>query len=407
MPATDPALMPAEELLAHYARHALSPVEVLKAVTERIARHNPEINAFAVMNPRSLEAAGESEGRWRAGRPRGVLDGVPVTVKDLIDLAGFPTRRGSRLTDPGPVADKPPWWVSLKGTRAPSSSARPRPASWLEVDRRLPAARHHPQPLEQAAHARRLVRRRGGGGGGRLRAAAYRHRCRRLVRIPAAWCGVVGLKPSFGRVPQWPLGAFASIAAAGPMTRTVRDGALLFSALCRFDLRNPYRPPPSRASRATGATGIEDGVAEMRVTIIRRPASRRRWTGEGIAAVEQAAQLLTEAGAEVEEADPGLPDLREIFCRVSGVAMATLVEGLPEGKRHLLETAIQTVATANAGLPATVLMQMRPGPRNPPRWPASLKSFTLSVKLASVALSPLALAFNISFMTSLLLYDIC
>ena len=114
MPATDPALMPAEELLAHYARLALSPVEVLKAVTERIARHNPEINAFAVMNPRSLIAAGQSETRWRAGRPRGALDGVPVTLKDLIDLAGFPTRRGSRLTDPAPVADDAPMVLALK-----------------------------------------------------------------------------------------------------------------------------------------------------------------------------------------------------------------------------------------------------------------------------------------------------
>ena len=103
MTATDPALMSAEDLLAHYARRALSPVEVLQALTGRIARLNPEINAFAVMNPRSLEAAGESEARWRAGGRAALLDGVPVTVKDLIDLAGFPTRRGSRLTDPAPV----------------------------------------------------------------------------------------------------------------------------------------------------------------------------------------------------------------------------------------------------------------------------------------------------------------
>ena len=54
------------------------------------------------------------------------------------------------------------------------------------------------------------------------------------IRIPAAWCGVVGLKPSFGRVPQWPLGAFASVAVAGPITRTVRDAALMLSSLARM-----------------------------------------------------------------------------------------------------------------------------------------------------------------------------
>ena len=97
---TDPALMSAEALLAHYANGRLSPVEALQAVIERVARHNPAVNAFAVMNPRALQAAGESAGRWRAGRPLGALDGVPCTVKDLVDLSGLPTRRGSRSTSP-------------------------------------------------------------------------------------------------------------------------------------------------------------------------------------------------------------------------------------------------------------------------------------------------------------------
>lgn len=92
---TDPALMSAETLLSHYARGTLSPVEALQAVLQRVARLNPRLNAFAVLNPRALAAAGESEARWRAGRPMGLLDGVPCTVKDLLDLAGFPTRPGA------------------------------------------------------------------------------------------------------------------------------------------------------------------------------------------------------------------------------------------------------------------------------------------------------------------------
>ncbi len=90
MPPTDPALMTAEELLTAYARGSLSPREALHAVTERIARHNPALNAFALMNPQAQAAAAESEPRWRVGRPLGLLDGVPCTVKDLIDLAGHP-----------------------------------------------------------------------------------------------------------------------------------------------------------------------------------------------------------------------------------------------------------------------------------------------------------------------------
>ena len=106
--------MPATLLLEHFRRGTLSPVEALQAVTERIARFNPRLNAFAVLNPRALDAAGQSAARWRAGRPLGPLDGVPCTVKDLLDLAGFPTRRGSRLTSAVPVTEDAPAVLALK-----------------------------------------------------------------------------------------------------------------------------------------------------------------------------------------------------------------------------------------------------------------------------------------------------
>ena len=112
------ATMTAEQMLQLYASGAASPIDMLQAVTERVARHNPQINAFAVMNPQALAAAGESTQRWRAGRPMGALDGVPVTVKDLVDIAGLATRRGSRLTDPGAVADDAPLVLGLKAAGA-------------------------------------------------------------------------------------------------------------------------------------------------------------------------------------------------------------------------------------------------------------------------------------------------
>ncbi len=130
MPATDAALLTAEDMLALYARRALSPVEVLQAVTERIARLNPQYNAFAVLNPRAIDAAGESERCDGVGRPLGLLDGVPCTVKDLLDLAGFPTRRGSRTpTEATPAPDDAPSVVGLKVRRGRSSSARLPPPS--------------------------------------------------------------------------------------------------------------------------------------------------------------------------------------------------------------------------------------------------------------------------------------
>ena len=106
--------MSAETLLGLYARRRLSPVEALKAVMERVARYNPWVNAFAAMNPRALQAAGEAEARWQVGRPMGMLDGVPATVKDLLNLTGFPTRRGSRSTDTTPATEDAPAVVGLR-----------------------------------------------------------------------------------------------------------------------------------------------------------------------------------------------------------------------------------------------------------------------------------------------------
>jgi aspartyl-tRNA(Asn)/glutamyl-tRNA(Gln) amidotransferase subunit A len=341
--------MSAEELLGHYARRGLSPVEVLQAVTERVARHNPNFNAFAVLTPQALAAAGESEARWRAGRPLGQLDGVPVTVKDLLDLAGHPTRRGSRLSDPAPVADDAPSVVGLKAEGAiPFAKTTTTEFGWKSPgDCPLHGITRNPwNPLHTP----------GGSSAGAGAAAAAGFGPLHIgtdaggsIRIPAAWCGVVGLKPTFGRVPLWPLGAFSAVAVAGPMTRTVRDAALMLNAMARFDLRDPYSLPDERRD---WRDGIEDGVAEMRVAVLRRPGFDAPVDWEGIAAVEQAARLLMEAGAEVEEADPGLPDTSGIFGRIWGVALARLVNGFPETRRHMLDPGLLQVAEAAGGLSA-------------------------------------------------------
>ena len=354
MTATDPALMTAEEMLGHYARRALSPVEVLQAVTERVARFNPSLNAFAVMNPQALITAGQSEARWAAGRPMGSLDGVPCTVKDLVDVAGLPTRRGSRLSDPTPVAEDAPLVMGLKAEGAVIiGKTTTTEFGWKSPgDCPLHGITRNPWNPDYTT---------GGSSSGAAAAAAASFGPLHVgtdaggsVRIPAAWCGVVGLKPTFGRVPQWPLGAFAAVAAAGPITRNVRDNALMLGAMARFDLRDPYcLPDDARDWRAT----IEDGVAELRVAVLRRPGFDAPVDQESMAAVEDAARMLSEAGAEVEEADPGLPEIREIFGRVWGVALTRLVNSFPEARRHVLDPGLLEVAAAHGGMSAADYME--------------------------------------------------
>ena len=142
------------------------------------------------------------------------------------------------------------------------------------------------------------------------------------MRIPAAWCGLVGLKPTYGRIPQWPASAFASVACAGPMTRTVRDTALMFSAMARWDLRDPFCLPDDPRD---WTDGIEAGVGGLTVGVLSSPGFDAPVDADGIAAVEHAAQLLADAGACVEQVDAELPDTSMVFGRVWGAALARLV----------------------------------------------------------------------------------
>jgi aspartyl-tRNA(Asn)/glutamyl-tRNA(Gln) amidotransferase subunit A len=354
MSQTDPALMSAEILLAHYAAGTLSPVEALQAVTQRIVRLNPGINAFAVMNPRALEAAGQSEARWHAGRPMGLLDGVPCTVKDLLDLAGFPTRRGSRVTSAVPVPQDAPAVLGLKAAGAVIIGK----TTTTEYGWKTPGD----CPLHGITRNPWNTSRTPGGsssGAGAAGAAGFGPLhigtdAGGSVRIPAAWCGLVGLKPTFGRVPQWPLGAFAAIACAGPMTRTVGDCALLLSAIARFDRRDPYcLPDDPRDWR----TGLERGVAGLRVAVLQRPGFAAPVDPPGMQAVEEAAALLAEAGAEVEDASVELPDARHIFGRIWGVALARLVGTVPDGERALLDAGLLEVAAHEGGMLAADFLE--------------------------------------------------
>lgn len=350
MTETDPALISAEALLALYARRALSPVEALQAISERIARQNPAINAFACLDPRALAAAGESAARWQAGRPLGPLDGVPVTVKDLLNVAGLPTRRGSRTTDTTPATEDAPAVTGLRAAGAVILGKTTTTEFGWKSPGDCPLHGITRNPLDRQ-------RTPGGSSSGAAAACAAAFGPLHIgtdaggsIRIPAAFCGVVGVKPSFGRVPQWPLGAFASVAVAGPIARTVRDAALMLNALARHDLRDPYSLPDDPRD---WRDAIEDGVAGMRVAVVRRLGFEPPLDAEGAAAVEAAASLLREAGAIVEDADPELPDTRAIFGRVWGVALARLVATTPLDKRSLLDTGILEVAEREGGMAAT------------------------------------------------------
>jgi aspartyl-tRNA(Asn)/glutamyl-tRNA(Gln) amidotransferase subunit A len=351
---TNPALLDAEELLQHFGAKTLTPLEALQAVTERIARQNPEINAFAVMNPQALDAARASTARWQAGAPHGALDGVPVTVKDLIDIAGLPTRRGSQTTDPSPAQNDSPLVTALRASGAVIiGKTTTSEYGWKSPgDSPLNGITRNPW---NTAHTP------GGSSAGAAAAAASGFGPLHVgtdaggsTRIPAAWSGIVGLKPSFGRVPQWPLGAFGHVAVAGPMARTVRDAALMLNVLARFDARDPFALPDDPRD---WRNGIEAGVRGLRIAVLRKPGFAAPVDQDGLDALEIALQILRDEGANVEAVDVDLPDCSLVFSRVWGAAIVRLVNTVPEPQRHLLDPGLLQVAAHNANVTAQDVLE--------------------------------------------------
>jgi aspartyl-tRNA(Asn)/glutamyl-tRNA(Gln) amidotransferase subunit A len=354
MDVTDPAALDAEELLAAYAAKKLNPLEALQAVTERIARRNPEINAFAVMNPQALQAARESARRWSWGEAHGALDGVPVTVKDLVDVAVLPTRRGSKATDPTPVADDAPLVKALRAAGAVIiGKTTTTEFGWKSPgDCPLHGITRNPWNILHTP---------GGSSSGAAAAASSFFGPLHVgtdaggsIRIPAAWSGVVGLKPSFGRVPQWPLGAFGHVAVAGQMARSVRDAALMLSVMAGYDAADPFAlPEPKRDFLA----GIEDGVAGLRIGILRHPGFAAPVNEDGLAALEAARLSLAGQGAKLAELAVELPDISAVFSQIWGVALARAVETVAQEKRELIDAGLRGVAERFRGTSGLEVMR--------------------------------------------------
>jgi aspartyl-tRNA(Asn)/glutamyl-tRNA(Gln) amidotransferase subunit A len=354
---TDAATLTATALSAHYTRLTLSPREAARAVLDRISRLEPTLNAMAVIDEAgAMAAAAESERRWQAGRPLSPIDGVPATVKDLLHLAGHPTRRGSRATDPRAVAEDSPVSTALKAAGAVIVGKTTTTEFGWKSPGDCPLHGITRNPWNTA-------RTTGGSSSGAAAAAAAGYGPLHIgtdaggsIRIPASWCGIVGHKPSFGRVPQWPLGAFAKVAVAGPMTRTVADAVLMLDAIGRFDWRDPFclpDPPRGWLDRAQG------GVRGLTVAVVRQFGYAPPADDEALTAVALAARALEEAGAVVTEADPSLPDTRRLFSAVWGQALKRLVDAFPEDKRALLDAPLVAMAQRTAPMSAEAFLAVQ------------------------------------------------
>src|SRR5512138_714455 len=231
----------AAELSGLYARRQASPVEVVRAVIDHIARCEPRLQALYAYDPeRALVDARASEARWSDGKPASPLDGVPGTLKENIATRGTPMPVGTAASLLTPAADDAP----------PA-------ARWREAGAVLLAKTTMPDygMLSSGLSSFHALTRNpwdvsknpGGSSAGAGAAAAAGYGPLHVgtdiggsIRLPAGWCGVFGLKPSLGRIPIKPPYAGR---VAGPMTRTVTDAALLMAALSRPDWRDTMSLP--------------------------------------------------------------------------------------------------------------------------------------------------------------------
>jgi len=300
----------ASEIADRFAKRSLSPVELAEALLARIAKLDPQINAFIRLDPEQVRAdATAAEREITAGQRRGPLHGIPVGIKDIIDVRGVATTCHSKIlvdnvarADAAVVAKLREAGAIVLGKLSTHEFAFGGPS----FDLPFPPARnpwnrdHHPGGSSSGS---------GAGLAAGFFPLALGTDTAGSIRNPASCCGIVGLKPTYGRVSR--RGAFPlafTLDHVGPMTRSVADAALLLDAIAGHDPGDPgsraFPPGPSGAS-------LKDGVRGLRVGFVRHfhetdmPADP-----EVGAAVEAVAALLAKEGAAVSTVV--LPNLKEL-----------------------------------------------------------------------------------------------
>lgn len=348
---TDLTALTAVQLLDGYRKGDFSPVDATRATLERAERIQPEVNAFVRLTAdEALARAGESAERWRRGEPAGLLDGVPVTVKDILLLRGFPTLRGSKtVADKGHWQEDAPSVARLRAHGAVFLGKTTTPEfGWKGVtDSPLSGVTRNPVDPTRTA---------GGSSGGAAAAVALGAGPLALgtdgggsVRIPAAFCGIFALKPTYGRVPLYPASAFGTLAHVGPMTRDAADAALLLDVIAAPDSRDWSALPPAPGSFAAALSG---GVRGLRVAYSPSLGGQVAVRPAVAAAVRRAVERLAGLGAYVEETDPDFTDPVDAFHTLWFTGAARVTQHLGPHQRELLDPGLREICGVGARMPA-------------------------------------------------------
>ena len=305
-------LTSASDLLALYAAKSVSPVEVCDAVLARIDRLEPRLNAFAARADESVRAAARTAETLMMKGELSALTGVPVTIKDLTSTRELPTRRGSRIELPATTVDAPVVSRLIEAGAIVLGKTTTPEFGWKGVSQSpLTGITSNPWKDQYNAGA--------SSAGAAVGAAAGYGPLHQgsdgagSIRMPSHFCGVFGLKPTFGRVPNVPVPNNDQASHVGPITRTVMDAALMLKVIAgphpadHFSLESAPADYPAL---------LNSDVSGMKVAFS-NDLGHARVDSDVAELVEKAVQIFVELGCHVEEVSPAWgksgPELGRFF----------------------------------------------------------------------------------------------
>jgi aspartyl-tRNA(Asn)/glutamyl-tRNA(Gln) amidotransferase subunit A len=334
------------ELARAVRERQLSPVEIVSALLQRIEALNPRLNAFVeILGEQALAAARRAEQAVTAGGELPLLHGVPVVIKDQINIEGVKVTFGTALMAGQVATEDAPTTARLRAAGAIILGTTTMPEfGWQGISwSPLYGMTRNPWNLEGSA---------GGSSSGSAAAVAAGLSPLAVgsdgagsIRIPASFCGVFGLKPTFGRVPMYPVSASELVTHYGPITRSVADAAAMLDVLSGPDPRDPFCLPAANESFLAGS---EASIAGLKLA----------WSPDlGYAKVDPEVARLTAAAAKrfaglgclVEEATPGFDDPIWAADQYLTAGMANRASGQLEEMRDRMDpsfvTTVETMAT--------------------------------------------------------------
>jgi aspartyl-tRNA(Asn)/glutamyl-tRNA(Gln) amidotransferase subunit A len=319
----------AVDLLAGFRGRQFSPSEVLEDVLAHVAVWEPQIRALYAFDPEGArQVAKASTERWHNGEPIGLLDGIPVTIKDNIATRGVPVPLGAATSRLVPALVDAPPAARLREAGAVIFSKTTMPDYGM-----LSSGLSSFHPLTRNPWD--LSKNPGGSSSGAGAAAAAGYGPLHLgtdiggsVRLPACWCGLVALKPSLGRIPIDPpyVGR-----VAGPITRTVDDAALMMTVLSRPDRRDGMSLPPDNINWKA----LDKSLRKLRIGLMLDLGVGQALEPEVRAVAVKAAQAFEAAGAIVTE--------------VQGVLTREMLDGLDNFWRARMWDDLEKLTPAERG----------------------------------------------------------